>query len=85
MLSGAGVGVDIPTDAGVGVAAAEQLAVDHARQDQVVGVASLAGHLGPGVDLGQGLTDDTEGFFHARPPTWLMRSAASSTASRIFV
>src|SRR5437899_13096083 len=44
----------------MGMRASQELAVGHARQDQIVGVLGLAGHLGPGVDLGQRLPDDGE-------------------------
>src|SRR5258708_18339194 len=64
--------------------AAQELAVGHARHQQVVGELGLADHLGPGVDLGQRLADDREAILlHVRAP--LMRRAASSTASRILV
>src|SRR5712692_6465954 len=64
--------------------AAQELAVGHARHQEVVGELDLADHLGPGVDLGQRLADDREAvFLHARAP--FMRNAASSTASRIFM
>ena len=86
--------VSMRPDARVGVGAAQQLAVGHARQDQVVGVAGLPGDLGPGVDLGERLADDGElggalsltgRRLPSRPEPAAMRSAASSTASRIFV
>ena len=79
-------GVDA-LDEGVGMRAPQQLGVGHAGQDQVVGVLGLAGHLGPGVDLGQRLPDDGEALLlHALASLRrVRRSAASSTASRILV
>ena len=76
-------GVDA-LDQGVRVRAPQQLAVGHARHQEVVGELGLADDLGPRVDLGQRLADDREAVLsHVRAP--LIRRAASSTASRIFV
>jgi hypothetical protein len=79
-------------DAGVAVGRAQELRVRHARQDEVIGVPGLAGDLRPRVDLRQRLSDHRELVLlacHAAPVVTLarpaMRSAASSTASRILV
>ncbi len=84
-------GVD-PPDPRVRVRAPEQLAEGHPREDQVVRELGVARHLGPGVDLGQGLPDHGEALGHVRASFLagpvrapLMRRAASSTASRILV
>jgi len=79
-------------DVRVRLGAPQQLADQHARQPQVVGVPMPPSHLRVGVDLGQRLADDRELLGgeqrlrarclddgHRRSP-----SAASSTASRIF-
>ena len=85
-------GVDA-LDERVRVRAPQELAVGHPRQHHVVGELRLAGDLGPGVDLGERLADDRElAVLHAfdtsavpRLALLFMRSAASSTASRILV
>ena len=83
-------GVD-PPDEGVRMLGPEELRVRHAREDEVVGEARLARDLRPGVDLGQPLPDDRPGgaraaLIGAAPGAApIVRSAASSTASRIFV
>ena len=43
--------------------AAQELAVGHAGQDDVVGELRLAGHLGPRVDLRKRAADDREAVF----------------------
>ncbi len=50
----------IDTDARVRVDAAQQLAVQHARQREVVGVDRAAGDLGQALDLAVALADDEE-------------------------
>ena len=76
-------GVDA-LDEGVRVRASQQLGVGHAGQDEIVGEPGLARDLGPRVDLGQRLADHRKlARAHALAP--FIRSAASSTASRIFV
>ena len=86
-------GVDA-LDQRVGVAAPQELPVGHAGQHHVVGEARLADDLGPGIDLGERLADDRKALAHgavssaATAPALtgrFMRSAASSTASRILV
>ena len=86
-------GVDA-LDQRVGVAAPQELPVGHAGQHHVVGEARLADDLGPGIDLGKRLADDRKALAHgavsraAAAPALtgrFMRSAASSTASRILV
>src|SRR5216117_313321 len=84
-------GVDA-LDEGVAVRRAEESAVRHAWEEEVVGVLGFSDHLRPGVDLREGPTDDRELVFalggaarviaHRGTP---IRKAASSTASRIFV
>src|SRR5439155_15148191 len=85
------LGVDAP-DAGVAVRRAEEPAVRHAREEEVVGVLGLADHLRPGVDLREGLPDDRELVLSLEGAARVLahrgtpiRRAASSTASSIFV
>ena len=63
-------------DARVRLGAAQQLAVQHAGEGEIVGKARRPRHLGDGIDFTEGFTDDAV-FAHTRP----MRAAASSTAS----
>jgi len=71
-------------DPGVRVRTPQELCVGHPRQDHIVGETRFPRDLGPRIDLGQRLADNGElAGRHSRPP--FMRSAANSTASRIFV
>ena len=79
-----------PDDPRVGEVAAEELAVQHPREEQIVCVPGLAGRLGRAVDLGPRPADDPQPAVsvHRRPPScaWpvpRIRAAANSTASRI--
>jgi len=53
-------------DPGVGVGAAQQLGVQHARQRQVVRELGGAGHLGRGVHLAERLPHDLQGVWCGR-------------------
>jgi hypothetical protein len=78
-------GVDGP-DPRVGVGAAQELGVRHARQEEIVGVFRLADDLRPGIDFRERPADDRELVLGHERASWRpMRRAASSTASRIFV
>ena len=81
--------LDAP-DPGVRVGAAQEATVGQPRQGEIVGVARLTRDLAPGVDLRQWLANHREAILrrHRVAPSGvgrLSRSAASSTASRIFV
>ena len=67
-----------PRDARVGMGAAQQLAVRHARHDEVVGVPGLAGDLRPRVDLRKRLPDDGEFVFRRHGAGTRARSSAIS-------
>ena len=70
-------------DRGVRDRRARELAVEHARQRDVVGEARLPGDLRAAVDAAARLADDVEPLPQRAHRTSFMRRAASSTASKI--